>query len=286
MWSKILIFIISFLSIMLLLFGLKNIAFIFSPAPKVLNRRKDYKKSWILKYIINKWNTSKKILAVLIFLILNLSVYLLCRNFIFSLFASLCLEIFIIDLLKGFEERRKDLLNSQLVEFLNHMAVMLKAGGTVRSVFKSSVGWFKEPLNSYLLEVANELELNSTLDEALERFSQKCKSREALLLISSLKINNKIGGDLIPVLDNVADNIRHNLKLVSQIKTMSLQSRYSGNIISIFPIIILIMLCIFMSDAVMDFFSTGIGIISLIIGGVLEVAGIIIIKKITSIKEF
>src|SRR4030066_29447 len=107
------------------------------------------------------------------------------------------------------------------------------------------------------METANELELNSTLDGALDRFSQKCRSREADLLASSLKINNKIGGDLIPILDNVTDSIRHNLKLKSKIQTMSIQSRYSGNIISIFPVIVLILMCIFMKEAVMLFFYRG-----------------------------
>ncbi|GAI09103.1 unnamed protein product [marine sediment metagenome] len=155
----------------------------------------------------------------------------------------------------------------------------------MRSIFKESANWFKDPLSTHLLEVANELELNSTLDEVLDRFSQKCRSREANLLVSSLKINNRIGGDLISILDNIADSMRHNLKLKSQIKTMSLQSRYSGNIISIFPIIVLVLLYIFMNKTVVDFFSTSPGVILLFIGGVLEIAGVIVMKKITSIGK-
>ncbi|GAH30785.1 unnamed protein product [marine sediment metagenome] len=155
----------------------------------------------------------------------------------------------------------------------------------MRSIFKESANWFKDPLSAHLLEVANELELNSTLDEALDRFSQKCRSREANLLVSSLKINNRIGGDLISILDNIADSMRHNLKLKSQIKTMSLQSRYSGNIISIFPIIVLVLLYIFMNKTVVDFFSTSPGVILLFIGGVLEIAGVIVMKKINSIGK-
>jgi len=163
------------------------------------------------------------------------------------------------------------------------MTVLLKAGKTVRSIFKDSADWFKDPLNTHLLEAANELELNSTLDEALDRFSEKCRSREVDLLASSLKINNKIGGDLISVLDNIADSMRHNLKLKSQIKTMSLQSRYSGNIISIVPIVVLVLLYIFMNKTVMDFFSTSAGAILLFIGGVLETAGVIVMKRIINI---
>lgn len=280
-WDEILISTASFLAIIFLLYGLKGVISASSLKTRTISKNRSYSENKVVKYLTNIYRTRRKILSVLIFIVLALVFYLLSGNFIFSLFVSICLEIFILDMLKGLKEKRKDLLHSQLIEFIGNMTVMLKAGKTVRNIFKDSIGWFKEPLSVYLLEIANELELNTTLDEALNRFSEKCGSREVDLLTSSLKINNKIGGDLISILDNIADSMRNNLKLKSQVKTMSLQSRYSGNIISIFPIIVLILLYIFMNKTILDFFSTGMGIILLFIGGILEVAGIIVIKKIT-----
>ncbi len=281
---EILVSVVSFISIIFLLFGLKNIIYTCGSGIRALSLGKNFREIRIIKFIINKWETGKKVLIIILFFVLTLCIYLLSGNLVFSLFTGICLEIYVLDLFNSFEEKRKDLLNSQLIEFLNNMAVMLKAGNTVRSIFKSSAGLFKEPLGIYLMETANELELNSTLDGALDRFSQKCRSREADLLASSLKINNKIGGDLIPILDNVTDSIRHNLKLKSKIQTMSIQSRYSSNIISIFPVIVLILMCIFMKEAVMGFFSTVAGVTLLIIGGILEIAGILTIKRITGAR--
>ena len=261
-------------------YGLKRMAPLFVLKAGTLKEPMSYRRSGVIKFLTKIYRAKRKLLTIIIFVILTLSVYLLCGNFIFSLFIGICLEIYILDLLRGFEEKRKDLLHGQLLEFISNMIVMLKAGKTVRSIFKDSIGWFKDPLNTYLVEVVNDLELNSTLDEVLNRFSQKCASREVELLVCSLKINNKIGGDLISMLASIADTIRHNLKLKSQTDTMSLQSRYSGNIISLFPVIVLIILCVFMNKAILDFFSTGIGIILLFIGGVMEITGIVIMKKI------
>lgn len=284
-WDEILISTVSVLTIISLLYGLKKAVPVFSLKTKISYENRNYRESKVIKFLINIYGTGRRILSLFIFIVLTLVFYLLSRNIIFSLFVGLCLEIYILDLLNGFEEKRKELLHNQLIEFISNMTVLLKAGKTVRSIFKDSANWFKDPLRIHLLEVANELELNSTLDEALDRFSEKCRSREANLLVSSLKINNKIGGDLISILDNIADSMRHNLKLKSQVKTMSLQSRYSGNIISIFPIIVLILLYIFMNKTVVDFFSTGPGVILLFIGGVLEIAGVIVMKKIINIGK-
>lgn len=283
--DEILISTVLVLTIISLLYGLKKAVSVFSLKTKISYENRNYRESKVIKFLINIYGAGRRILSVFIFIVLILFFYLLSRNIIFSLFVSLCLEIYILDLLNGLEEKRKELIHSQLIEFISNMTVLLRAGKTVRSIFKESANWFKDPLSTYLMEVANELELNSTLDEALDRFSQKCRSREANLLVSSLKINNKIGGDLISILDNITDSMRHNLKLKSQIKTMSLQSRYSGNIISIFPIIVLVLLYIFMNKTVVDFFSTSPGVILLFIGGVLEIAGVIVMKKINSIGK-
>jgi len=286
MWGNIVISFISFLALLFMFYGLKNIAHGSGPAEKSLTGDKDFGYERLSNYIINKSGRGRKFLTVIIFFVLTLCFYLFTGNFIFSLFAGICPGIYVSDFLNGFEEKEKDLLNTQIVEFLSSMIVMLKAGNTVRYIFKSSAGSFKNPLGSYLQEIAYQLELNFSLEEALDSFSRKCGSKEINLLVSSLKINNKIGGDLIPVLDNVADNIRHNISLKSRIKTMNTQSRISGNIISVFPVVVLVLMCIFLNDSIMNFFSTGIGIILLFTGGVLEIAGILIIKRITNFRNY
>jgi len=284
-WIEILISITAALAVIFLFYGLKKAASGVSLKIKAAGRKADHKKYRPERFFTNIYGTKKKILSVIVYAVLVSFFYLLFKNFIFSLLAGLCLMIYLMDFLSGLEEKRRNLLSIQLVEFISSMTVLLKAGKTVRGIFIDSADWFKDPLKAHLYETANELELNSTLDEALDRFSKGCRSREVDLLTSSLKINSKIGGDIISMLDAIAERVRHNLKVRSQMKTMSLQSRYSGNIISLFPIIVLIAMCIFMNRTVLDFFSTDIGIVLLIAGGVLEIAGIITIKKIVSFGD-
>ena len=284
-WNEILISITTVLAVVSLFYGFRKAAFGLSVNLKRKGREAGYRKSKLVKFLTNIYFTKKKMLYIFVFAVLTSFFYLLFKNFIFSLLISLCLGIFLVDFINRLEERRKNLLNIQLVEFINDMIVLLKAGKTVRSIFKDSVKRFKNPLRAHLYKTANEMELNFTLDEALDGFSGSCRSREVDLLTSSLKINSKIGGDIISMLDAISESVRHNLKVKSQIKTMSLQSRYSGNIISLFPVIVLIAMCVFMDRTVLDFFSTGPGKILLISGGILEIAGILAIKKIIDFGE-
>lgn len=266
------------------LFGLKKLMMVRSISMNLISiKGSSYSDGKVFKNWLARHRLNRKILIFLSLIVFSLLFYLFFGNFIFSLFLTICSIIFILDFIGGIDSRRKDLLHNQLIEFVNNMIIMLKAGKTVRNIFKDSVNWSKKPLKKYLKKMVNELELNFTMDEALDRFALRCDSREIKLLVSALKINNKIGGDLIIILSNINDTLQYSLKAKSQIRTMTLQSKYSGNIISFFPIFVLIALYIFMNDTVRIFFSSSLGSILLLVGGSLEIAGIIVIKKILNI---
>ncbi len=284
-WSKIIIPFISILFLFLFFSGIRKI--ISWPGLNRRGRNKNHTglRSKLTGVIIAGYSRSKKLSLIILFFILTALFYLFFRNLFLSLFVSICGEIFIIDLFNGLEEKRGVLLHKQLIEFISNMTLMLKAGKTVRGTIKESVGLFKNPLNSFLKEIANELELNSSFEEALDRFSESCRSREVFLFVSALKINDKIGGDLAFILDNIAETLRHSLEVKSQLATLSIQSRYSGNIISLLPIIALVLLYAFMNSTVQAFFSTTFGTVLLFIGGVLEITGIVVMKKIININN-
>ncbi len=287
-WDEIFLPVIAVFTFLSALFGMHKLATYkiiknstVNTSVKVLNKN-DVRS---LRLFISKFKNNEKILVLFSFLISFLVFYLIFKNIVFSIFIGICSLILISDFLEGFKIKRKELLHIQTVEFVNNTIVMLKAGKTVRNIFKESVNWAKKPLRNYLKKLINELDLNLSFDEALDRFAERCDSREVTLLSAALKINNKIGGDLVFILNSVADTLQSSLAVRSTAKTLTLQSRYSGNIISFSPVIILIGMFIFMRTSVNNFFSSNIGNIVLLIGGTLEIVGIILIKKILTISK-
>jgi len=245
----------------------------------VLNFKK-YNENKLYKFWVNKLRWSPKITIILLAIPLIIIFYTLCKNIAFSIFLCTVIVIAISSFLGSLKSRKEEILHKQLIEFINNTIVMLKAGKTMRNIFKESISWVKNPLQTYLKKLVNRLELNISFDDALDDFADSCGGNEARLLVSALKINNRIGGDLLFILGSIAETLQNSLKVRSSARTITLQSRYSGNIIAFFPVIILIFLYIFMNSTVIDFFSSRIGNICLVIGGFLEIAGIFLIKKI------
>ena len=130
-WYEILISITAALSVMSLFYALRKAAFGFSLIVRDKGRKKDYRKNTLVKFFTKLYSTKKRMLSVLIFTVLVSVFYMLFKNFILSLMVSLCLGIYLMDFLSGLEEKKKHLLNIQLVEFISDMTVLLKAGKTI-----------------------------------------------------------------------------------------------------------------------------------------------------------
>jgi len=222
----------------------------------------------------------KKLRGPSILMLLMTAFSLWFNNMQVGFFIAICIAVFISGIFKSREEQKLYRLHCQLIDLIGHINIMLRAGKTLRYIFLNAWPKFEPPLGIHLKEVAENLEINPDLEEILEIFEKTSGSNEVKLITSGLKICNRIGGDMVQVLNSVSSTLRQNLKSRSRLNTLVLQSKYSANIISLFPIVALIALYIFYGDIIMDFFSSGTGIIVLVAGGVLEFAGIVIMKKV------
>lgn len=230
-------------------------------------------------------NKSKRILAAVMFILLDIFFYIVFNNYIFSIFISICIFLVFSEIFYFLKNKKKDLLNSQLVEFLSSAIIILRAGRSIRNIISEYCVWAKEPLKSYLKALSDELEMNISFDEAVDNFAAKCSNRESLIFSTALKLNNKIGGDLIFIIEKIIETLNENRKLVSNAKILTLQSRYSGNIISFMPVAVLVMMFIFMNASITAFFSGTFGNICLITGCLLEITGILIIRKVLGFND-
>ena len=118
------------------------------------------------------------------------------------------------------------------------------------------------------------------MDTALDNFAFSVGGMEVNLLANAIKINRKIGGNLLFILENIIKTLQENLKIRSSIKTQTAQSRFSGNFIALFPLAGFICMYLFLNSSLKEFLLSGPGRILLAAGAVLEFTGFFIIKKI------
>ncbi len=233
---------------------------------------------------VNSINFKKrKTLAFLSYLVLLGLMFLIFKNIIFSLFLTIFTYFVISEMLKSINIKRKDLLLHQLIKLITNIVIMLRAGISLRSALKNNIALIENPLKKYLKKLIYELEAGNYFDIALDRFAFNCSIREAVLITTALKINNKIGGNLIFILNNLIEQLQESIKSKLNSKTLTLQAKYSGNIIAVMPVIIIIIMFFVLDLQVSNFFNSKIGTIFLLAGAFFELTGLVVIRKILSL---
>lgn len=223
----------------------------------------------------------RKNYVLLIFFALLLTVFfIIFKNIFLAFFIAIMSSGVLNEFICGLLRKRKETLDIQLIEFITNTIIMLKAGKEIRQIFKESIACIKNPLKNHIRNLVSEVELNISMDIALDNFALNIGGKEVNLLANAIKINRKIGGNLLFILENIIKTLQQNLKIKSRIKTQTAQNRFSGNFIALFPLAGFIVMYFFLNSAVVEFLSSKVGSILLAAGSILEFSGFFIIKKI------
>jgi len=218
------------------------------------------------------------LLAIIVFVI-----FIIFFNFLFALVVS-TLIIFIPKYLKY--KKKKDYLqkfNEQLVDGIGLIANSLRAGLTFQQALNVLTNEISPPLSLEFKEVLNKHRLGISLENALLELAQKNKNENLDLLITSVIITKETGGNLAEVLSKVAESIREKSRLEGQIKVLTAQGRLSGWIVGLLPFVLTFIIYLIDPELIVPMFTDIRGIMMVIVAIVMEIIGILFIRKIVNI---
>lgn len=182
------------------------------------------------------------------------------------------------------KKKRMVKFEKQLGESLTIMSNCLKAGFTLRQSMQSIANDMPDPISMEFSKTLREIRLGISLDVAMGNMVRRINNYDLGLLVSAVLIQQKAGGNLADVLDNISDTIKNRIKIKSEIRILTASGRISGIIIGLLPLFLLGALMLLNPDYMVSFFSNPISILLLGLALIFEIIGFIIIKKIVDIK--
>jgi tight adherence protein B len=178
----------------------------------------------------------------------------------------------------------KKKFQEQLPDAIDLMVSVLKTGHSipqaVRSVSKEAVN----PLGHEFGMIMQRMNIGQPLHEALNLSAQKYQSKELDLICRAVTIQNEVGGSLAELLEKTNSTLRGRLKLKRQVKVLTSQSRLTGIIVSLLPIFLATALETLNPGYLSPLFETDTGKVLLLLAFVLQLTGMIIMKKMTEVK--
>ncbi len=222
--------------------------------------------------------------ATLIVMILGGGVaYLLTRQVIAAVLA--CVVCFFaprwyIAFLRG---RRLRAFNDQLGDTINLMVNSLRAGYSVMQAMDAVAQEMGTPISTEFGRVGQEVQLGLTLEQALSNMLRRVPSDDLDMMITAVNVQREVGGNLAEVLDSISHTIRERIRIKGEIRALTAQSRISGYMVALVPIILAVVVYLIQPDLMSLLFTERCGWIMVGAAVLGIVAGFVVIGKIVDI---
>jgi len=123
-----------------------------------------------------------------------------------------------------------------------------------------------------------EVKVGISLEEALIHLNKRMPSEELDLIVSAILVGRETGGDLTKVFSRLVTTIRDRAALKENVKTLTLQGRLQGIIMSLIPIVFAVIVYKMNPHHFDIMFSDDLGRILLGVAVVLQIVGVILLK--------
>lgn len=216
--------------------------------------------------------------------LLSLALSLIGISPLFSVLIVGGVAFFPIILIRVKKNKRRDIIESQLVDCIQILCNSLKAGHSFMQAIQSISSEMEGPIAEEFDRVYREAQHGMELDDSLEALSARIGSDDLTMMCTAVEIQRQVGGNLSQILLNISSTIKSRLGLKAEIKVRSASGRISGIVIGSLPVLLFVMF-LFVNPEYMKFFTNGgAGYICIGICLGLEALGFLFIKKIVDIK--
>ena len=182
-------------------------------------------------------------------------------------------------------KKRVKEFQSQLVDTLMIFSSSLKGGLSFIQALEIVCEEMPPPMSQEFGLVLKENKLGVPLEDSLEGFQKRMPLEEVHLIVTSILVARETGGELTKVFSRLVSTIRDNIKLKEKMATLTLQGRLQGIIMSFLPIIFAIFVYRQNPEHFNIMFETEKGKMLMIVAVVLQLVGMFMIKKISTIKS-
>lgn len=185
---------------------------------------------------------------------------------------------------KAINQRFLD-FSKQFPDALNLMASSMRAGHPLFSALDIVTGEMPKPISEVFETAKKDISLGIDTKEAFYSMTKIMpNSIDLRFFITAVLIQKEVGGNLAELLDKLSDTIRERFKLIGQLRVQTAQTRISGIVLGIVPVMVLLTVFFMNPEYIKPLFETPDGQLALAAAIVLIIAGFISIKKISTIE--
>jgi tight adherence protein B len=181
-------------------------------------------------------------------------------------------------------ENRRVKFCEQLPDAIDLMVAVLRSGHSISQAVRAVSQEVPVPCGEEFEAVLQRMNLGQPLADSLVLSARRFQSYELDLLRRAVAIQSEVGGSLAELLDKTNSTLRQRLKLVRQLRVITVQSRLSAQIVGFLPVVVGLGLN-FISPGYLSILTNDkLGQMMLVAVVILEVVGIVVMRRMSTMK--
>jgi tight adherence protein B len=180
--------------------------------------------------------------------------------------------------------KRQKVIEDHLPEALDFLARVLRAGHGLATGMQMGADEIPQPLANEFRRCYDQHSLGTTLDQAMKEMAERVGTPDFSFFVTAVLIQRTTGGDLAEVLTNIGTMVRARIRLQQHVKAITAQGRMAGYLLVVLPPIFYCLLYSINRPYARVLLDTSEGVAVLAIALVLQVLGLVWIRKIVAVK--
>lgn len=181
-------------------------------------------------------------------------------------------------------QRRLRAFTEQLPDMLTLLVGSLRAGYGLSQSIEVLVDRMPPPSSTEMANVMRAVNLGLPIQRALSDAVDRIGSDDFNLVVVAINVQYETGGNLAETLEIIAETVRDRLRILSEIRVMTTQQRFTGYVLGFLPMGVAVFLFFVNPDYIMRLLEPG-WVRILPIGALaMQVLGFFVIRRIVDIE--
>lgn len=170
----------------------------------------------------------------------------------------------------------------QIPDTVSLIASTVRVGHSLLQGLEQVAAEAPEPTKSAIEQTVREIGLGAPQDIALEHLGQRFSSEDLDLIITSISVQQQVGGSLATILDEMADTLRERERIRRDIDALTAPQRYSAYVLALLPVAVASVLFLVSRDYIAAL-SEGVMRIVAIVAAVMILVGFLVMRRMADI---
>ncbi len=184
---------------------------------------------------------------------------------------------------RSMRKKRLKRFEAQLPDALTMISGAMRAGASLNIALEGLVNEQPAPISQEFELFLKEQRVGSDFEGSLTKMEQRIPIQDFNMLVTALKINREVGGNLAETMETLAETLRRKAMMEGKIDGLTAQGKLQGVVMTGLPILLGVLLNFMEPEAMSKLWTTNIGWAVMAVIVIMEGLGYFMISKITTI---